>query len=214
MKETYNKPTDWRPPVTDEYLPQEEPFCNFGAPDKPFFGAYGKEPNKVWEKPNGDICNPGGQTYDKSGFREWSDKENIKDEQTYNKEESAKDKTQNQDKTREANSNYETPLLHQGDSSPELTLINAELEKARIELAVIKDTTREQISTKINEAKEKINLVSNDKNIEAKEKNMKINKLKKELSAKIKEIKEDATDHVKDVIDKQNLNIESILSYS
>lgn len=210
----YGEPNEWMPAVPNQQPPQGWPFFNPAAPPPPYFGEYGKDPYKAWENPNGDAYNPGGPANDKNGAWEWSDKGNTKDPQIVDKKDSEKDSIKKEDKVNQKSFDNEPRLLSKDDESHELTLINAELEKARIELALIKEKAQEKISMNIKEVKEKIMAISNDKSLEAFDKSVKINKLKEELSAKIKDIKEEAAQRVKDVIDKQNSNIESILSYS
>jgi len=203
----------WEPPPTNLFPPQEMPPSNFGPMDKPIFGTYEKEPDKGCEPPDFNMYCPGGYSYNNPWIWDQNADKN-KEEQVKSEEKSTKDTTQKQDIVNKDSLVNEPILMSQGDSSPELTLISAELEKARLKLTAIKNTAREQINIKIKETKEKINDIANDKNMADKEKNIKINKLKEELSAKIEKIEENATAQVKDVIDKQNINIESILSYS
>ena len=106
----------------------------------------------------------------------------------------------------------DTSFLQDTKSSSKLALVNVELEKSRQELVVIKNNARRQIGIEIKETRKEMYIIVGNNSIGKKEKKLKINELKTDFKLKVKNIKEDAELKAKDVIEKQDSNIQSILS--
>ncbi|WP_010252674.1 hypothetical protein [Acetivibrio cellulolyticus] len=188
----------WQYHSWNEYNPEATPSnngCNPLVPPsnthKPVIASSDRERPRVW-------VTPPTNTY-------------KQDPQTYNNDKPKNGFVQQPSEIESRNFDS-TVLLTKPNSSNELSLINAELEKARQKLSDIRNKAQGQINAEIKSTQEKINEIGNRKDINSKQKDSKIKKFKDELELKVKQIEKDATKQVKDVIENQNSKIRSILN--
>jgi hypothetical protein len=103
-------------------------------------------------------------------------------------------------------------LFQYSYSGSELTLINAELEKARRNLYGIRNEAKQKINIEVKDTRQKLNEIISKENKNPKEKKLEIQRLKEKLKADVKMIREDAKEQAKNVIEEQNSVINKILS--
>lgn len=106
----------------------------------------------------------------------------------------------------------DTAFLQNIQSNSKLALVNLELEKARQELVVVRNDARRQISIEIKEIRLKVNDIISNSNMDKNDKRLRINEIKNDFRSKVKNIKQDAEIKAKAIIEKQDTNIQAILS--
>jgi hypothetical protein len=184
-----------------EYKPWEPPkydASKFEAP--PLYGGF-----NMWGQPYYNIYNPWAFYYNPNVLgldKEFDAKKVVEEYQT------------NEVKTKEAEFDYSEKFYINKESNvgSELILVNLELEKARQNLSLIRSQAKNKIDIEIKKTRQKISSVVDNNNLDPKDRNSEIKKLRKALEIEVKSIKEDAAQQVKDTIEKQNTTIKDIFN--